>query len=198
MKNVQAGLGESHPLGSGVAQAAMESGADALWVEAGVRPEVKKMGLIPTVAEDGDLMLGRDVVEKEVRDKKDEEEIVSLSLQRKVVVKGGDWTIIPLENLLSRTGNLFVEIAGHERRANGPGHPGKRGGWSRPERPRPPRGSPDHPVPQRGEREIRTLSGHGEAGRAPGPGGPGLRGYLLFHDPRERACWWGTAARPSF
>jgi len=95
-----------------VAQAAMESGADALWVEAGIRPEVRKVGLIPTVAEDGDLMLGRDVVEKEVRDKKDEEEIVSLSLQKKVVVKGGDWKIIPLENLLSRTANLFVEIAG--------------------------------------------------------------------------------------
>jgi 3-dehydroquinate synthase II len=95
-----------------VAQAAMESGADALWIEAGIRSEVKKMGLIPIVAEDGDLMLGRDVVEKEVRDKKDEEEIVSLSLQKKVVVKGGDWKIIPLENLLSRTANLFVEIAG--------------------------------------------------------------------------------------
>lgn len=100
------------PWAVSVAQAAIESGADALWVETGIRTEVKKMGLIPTVAEDGDLMLGRDVVEKEVRDKKDEEEIVSLSLQKKVVVKGGDWKIIPLENLLSRTGNLFVEIAG--------------------------------------------------------------------------------------
>lgn len=93
-----------------VAQAAMESGADALWVEAGIRAEVRKMGLIPTVAEDGDIMLGRDVVEKEVRDRKDEEEIANLSLSKKVVVRGADWTIIPLENLLSRTGNLFVEV----------------------------------------------------------------------------------------
>jgi len=88
----------------------MESGADALWVEAGIRTEVSKMGLIPTVAEDGDLQLGRDVVEKEVRDKKDEEEIISLSLRKKIVVKGEDWKIIPLENLLSQAGNLFVEI----------------------------------------------------------------------------------------
>ncbi|MBI5969001.1 MAG: 3-dehydroquinate synthase II [Deltaproteobacteria bacterium] len=93
-----------------VAQAAMESGADALWVETGTHSEVRKMGLIPTVAEDGDIMLGRDVVEKEVRERKDEEEIFTLSLSKKVVVRGGDWTIIPLENLLSRTGNLFVEI----------------------------------------------------------------------------------------
>ena len=93
-----------------VAQAAMESGVDALWVEPGVGPQVKKMGLIPTVAEDGDYVLGRDVVEKEVVEKKDEEEIVNLSLSKKVVVKGKDWTIIPLENLLSRAGNIFVEI----------------------------------------------------------------------------------------
>jgi len=93
-----------------VAQAAMESGVDALWVEPGVGPLVKKMGLIPTVAEDGDYVLGRDVVEKEVVEKKDEEEIVNLSFSKKVVVKGKDWTIIPLENLLSRAGNIFVEI----------------------------------------------------------------------------------------
>jgi len=94
-----------------VAQAAMEGGADALWVEVGIHPEVKKMGLIPTVAEDGDLQLGQDVVEKEIRGKKDEEEIVNLSLTKKVVVRGADWKIIPLENLLSRTKNLFVEVA---------------------------------------------------------------------------------------
>ena len=68
------------------------------------------MGFISTIAEDGDLMLGRDVVEKEIREKKDEEEIITLSLSKKVVVKGGNWTIIPLENLLSKTNNLFVEI----------------------------------------------------------------------------------------
>jgi 3-dehydroquinate synthase II len=93
-----------------VAQAAMESGADALWIESGMRSEVKKMGVIPTVAEDGDLKLGQDVVEKEICEKKDEEEIIALSLSKKVVVRGKDWTIIPLENLLSRTKNLFVEI----------------------------------------------------------------------------------------
>jgi 3-dehydroquinate synthase II len=93
-----------------VAQAALESGVDALWIEPGIHPQVKKMGLIPTVAEDGDYVLGRDVVEKEVVGKKDEEEIVNLSFSKKVVVKGKDWTIIPLENLLSRAGNIFIEI----------------------------------------------------------------------------------------
>ncbi|MDP2972748.1 MAG: 3-dehydroquinate synthase II [Deltaproteobacteria bacterium] len=93
-----------------IALAAMEGGADALWIPPGMGSEVRKMGLISTIAEDGDLILGRDVVEKEIREKRDEEEIVALTLSKKVVVRSGDWTIIPLENLLSRTNNLFVEI----------------------------------------------------------------------------------------
>jgi 3-dehydroquinate synthase II len=93
-----------------IARAALESGADALWTPPGMGQEVRKMGILPTVSEDGDLQLGRDVVVKEIREKKDEEEILALSLSKKVVVRGGDWMIIPLENLLSRTNNLFVEI----------------------------------------------------------------------------------------
>lgn len=93
-----------------LAQAAMESGADALWILPGMQPEVKKMGIIPTIAEDGDIVLGRDVVVKEIRKKQDEEEIFNLTLSKKVVVRGVDWTIVPLENLLSKTGNIFVEI----------------------------------------------------------------------------------------
>jgi 3-dehydroquinate synthase II len=98
------------PWSKEIAVAAMECGADALWIPTGMRAEVKKMGIIPIIAEDGDLMLGRDVVEREIREKKDEEEIVALSLSKKVVIRDGDWTVIPLENLLSRTNNLFVEI----------------------------------------------------------------------------------------
>jgi 3-dehydroquinate synthase II len=93
-----------------IARTALECGADALWTPPGMGQEVRKMGILPTVSEDGDLQLGRDVVVKEIREKKDEEEIVALSLSKKVVVRGGDWLIIPLENLLSRTKNLFVEI----------------------------------------------------------------------------------------
>jgi 3-dehydroquinate synthase II len=98
------------PWSKKVALAAVESGADALWVPAGMGLEVRKMGIIPTVAEDGDFVLGRDVVEKEIREKKDEEEIIAFSLSKKVVVRGSGWTIIPLENLLTRANNLFVEV----------------------------------------------------------------------------------------
>jgi len=83
-----------------IAMAALECGVDALWIPPGMGQEVKKMGIIPVVSEDGDLILGRDVVVKEIREKKDEEEILALSQSKKVIVRGGDWRIIPLENLL--------------------------------------------------------------------------------------------------
>jgi len=98
------------PWNKEIAMAALECGADALWIPPGMGQEVRKMGMIPTVSEDGDLLLGRDVVVKEIQEKKDEEEIVALSLSKKVIVRGGEWRIIPLENLLSKTNNLFVEI----------------------------------------------------------------------------------------
>ncbi len=77
---------------------------------AGMEAEVKTMGLIPTVSEEGDILLGRDVVEKEIREKSDEDEILSLSASKKVIVRASDWKIIPLENILSRGNNLFLEI----------------------------------------------------------------------------------------
>jgi 3-dehydroquinate synthase II len=93
-----------------IALAAIEFGADALWIPPGMGFEVRKMGIIPTVAEDGDIKVGCDVVEREIQEKKDEEEIITLSLSKKVIVRAGDWKIIPLENLLSRTNNILFEI----------------------------------------------------------------------------------------
>ena len=93
-----------------IAMTAIECGADALWVSRGMEAEVKTMGLIPTVSEEGDILLGRDVVEKEIREKSDEDEILSLSASKKVIVRASDWKIIPLENILSRGNNLFLEI----------------------------------------------------------------------------------------
>lgn len=101
---------KSIPLKKEIVQAAIESGADALWIPSGMKEEVKKIGLIPIVSEDGDLKVGDDVIEKEVRMKGDEEEIISINPSNAVIVKCRDWKIIPLENLVSRRNNIFVEI----------------------------------------------------------------------------------------
>jgi 3-dehydroquinate synthase II len=93
-----------------VVTTALESGADAVMVPKGCSSKVKKLGVITTIADDGDLRLGKDVVEWEIRSKADEDKIVSLSRRSKVIVRTRDWTVIPLENLIAQTSNLIVEV----------------------------------------------------------------------------------------
>ncbi|MDY6842570.1 MAG: 3-dehydroquinate synthase II [Thermodesulfobacteriota bacterium] len=88
---------------------ALESGADAVWVPAGCSDNVKELGIITTIAEDGDLKPGEDLIEYEIRGSEDEGEIVKLTQTKSVVVKTSDWTIIPLENLIAQTHNLYAE-----------------------------------------------------------------------------------------
>ena len=90
---------------------ALEAGADAVIVPPGRAKDVKELGLITTVADDGDLKWEQDVTYVEVKSTADEKKIVELSRQKKVIVKTDDWTIIPLENLVAQTGNIFVEVA---------------------------------------------------------------------------------------
>jgi len=90
---------------------ALESGADAVWVPPGKAPEVKALGLIPVVAEDGDLVPGRQVAEVTVSATEDEAEVLRLAREGPVLVRTPDWTIIPLENLVAQSGNIFVEVA---------------------------------------------------------------------------------------
>ncbi len=89
---------------------ALEAGADAVIVPTGKASSVKELGLITTVSDDGDLKWGTDVVYVEIQSTEDEEKIIQLSREKKVVVKTKDWTIIPLENLIARTDNIFVEV----------------------------------------------------------------------------------------
>ena len=89
--------------------AALESGADAVWVPEGRVQEVKALGLIQVVAPDGDLVPGQDVNEVAITGMDQEEEIIRLSRVGPVVVSTPDWTVIPLENLVAQGGNLWVE-----------------------------------------------------------------------------------------
>ena len=70
--------------------AALEAGADAVVVPADRVKEVKELGLIRTVSETGDLQWEKDVVCVEVRSAEDEEKVVTLSRDKKVVVKTKD------------------------------------------------------------------------------------------------------------
>lgn len=103
---------------------ALEGGADALLLPAGCQDRVKALGRITTVAPDGDLVPGRDVMFETLSSPDDEARIARLLANAPVVLelpgvddgqdprKGGGeargWEVIPLENLVAGGGRLLV------------------------------------------------------------------------------------------
>ncbi|NPV49199.1 MAG: 3-dehydroquinate synthase II [Armatimonadetes bacterium] len=94
--------------------AALEAGADGVYVEPGRTPEVKALGLITAIAPDGDIVLGRDVHEVTITGKADEQRVVELSRTAPVIVTTTDWTIIPLENLIAAGARIVARVQSAE------------------------------------------------------------------------------------
>lgn len=96
------------PWNKEIATTAIESGADALVVEkAG---DVKKLGRIATVAPDGDLKPGTDVLECAITDKASENDAAQKGKNRIVIVTTSDWTVIPLENLVAQSEKIIATV----------------------------------------------------------------------------------------
>ncbi len=93
---------------------ALESGADAVFVLEEYVDKVRELGLIQIIAENGDIELGKDVVELEINSKEDEAEAVKHGASRMIIVKTMDWKVIPLENLISQTNNVIASVSGSE------------------------------------------------------------------------------------
>jgi len=89
---------------------ALESGAHAIWVEPSEVKKVKELARIDVISEEGDLKPQVDFNEIIIRKKEDEEKALSLSKTAPVVVEGEDWTIIPLENLVAQSENIFTVV----------------------------------------------------------------------------------------
>jgi 3-dehydroquinate synthase II len=89
---------------------ALESGADAVLIPEGKNEDVKKLGIITTISEDGDLKLGSDVAEVLIDNKEKEKEVEKLGGKIPTIIRNDDWTIIPLENLISKTSNLIQTV----------------------------------------------------------------------------------------
>ena len=98
------------PLNKKLVTAALEGGADAVWVPEGRVKEVKALGLIQVIAPDGDLVPGQDFREVAITGLDQEAEVLKLALKGPVVVRTPDWTIIPLENLVAQSRNIWVEV----------------------------------------------------------------------------------------
>ena len=93
---------------------ALESGADGVLVEEPRHAEIRELGIITTIAPDGDLKLGEDVVEVAIEGKADEQRAVQLAKGKTVIVRATDWTIIPLENILAEAASVFAEVRSAE------------------------------------------------------------------------------------
>jgi 3-dehydroquinate synthase II len=91
--------------------AALESGAHAVWVPKGTSARVKELGIITTIAPDGDLKPGQDVIEVMVNSKKDEEKALRAPVSKFVVVRTRNWKVIPLENLIAARQNLVAAVS---------------------------------------------------------------------------------------
>lgn len=89
---------------------ALEGGADAIMVPQGCSEKVKALGRVQTISEDGDLVLGKDVVVFNITSGEDEAQIVALSRTSQVVLACRDWTIIPLENLIAKGAEVIAQV----------------------------------------------------------------------------------------
>ena len=94
--------------------AALESGADAVFVLEGYVDKVRELGLIQTIARNGDIEVGKDVVELEINGKEDEAKAIKLGASRMVIIQTRDWKVIPLENLVSQTRNVIASVGSSE------------------------------------------------------------------------------------
>lgn len=91
-----------------LAQCALEQGADALVLPAGCVAEVQKLGLIQTIATDGDKILGKDILDIIITDKIAEQKAAAAGVP--VIIKNTDWTIIPLENLIAAKATVIQTV----------------------------------------------------------------------------------------
>ena len=107
---------------------AIESGADRLVLDVGSLDAAKRLGRIKAVISQGsmssepssatgecgksdELVIGKDVFEVEITDKKSENDAVKLSKKGYVVVKTTDWNVIPLENLAAQSEMIIAAVS---------------------------------------------------------------------------------------
>ena len=99
------------PYNKELAIAALESGAEAVVLPDGETKTVRQFGKIKTVEKNGDIKSGIDVEFIDIAGKEDEDKAANVPVDKILVLRMLDWTIIPIENLLARRGkNIMVQV----------------------------------------------------------------------------------------
>ncbi|MFH0995513.1 MAG: 3-dehydroquinate synthase II [Pseudomonadota bacterium] len=99
------------PWDKDMATTAIENGADGIMVPPGFSEKIKELGRIQTIALDGDIKIGEDVVSCSITCKEDEEAILAICRDKKVILDCQDWSIIPLENLIARGADVIAQVS---------------------------------------------------------------------------------------
>ena len=93
-----------------LATTAIENGADGVMVPAGFSEKIKELGKIQTIAPDGDIKPGEDVVCCQMTCQEDESTVLAACRDKKVILDCLDWSIIPLENLIARGADVIAQV----------------------------------------------------------------------------------------
>ena len=102
---------DARPFRKDLVTAAIESGAQAVMVDKSRTTEAKALGLIQTIAPDGDLKPNENIFDFKIESRADEEKAAKAPPNAWVVVRCADWKIIPLENLVAaRPGRIVAAV----------------------------------------------------------------------------------------
>lgn len=94
---------------------AIESGADAIIVPEDKLDLAKKLGRVKFICAYKDRSLSDDFVIVKIENKQDEEKAASIAKSgKKVIVETTDWAIIPLENLIAQSDNIYTFVKNQE------------------------------------------------------------------------------------
>ncbi|MFO7667367.1 MAG: 3-dehydroquinate synthase II [Desulfobacterales bacterium] len=105
---------KADPWDKDIVTTALEGGADGIVVPKGYSEKVKELGKIQTISEDGDLKTGKDIVFYTIKTGKDEDEILKLCANSKVILQCSDWTVIPLENLIAKGADVIARVQSYQ------------------------------------------------------------------------------------
>jgi len=94
----------------GVITTAIESWVDAIVAPDNIKDKIKKLAIIKIISDNWDLKIWKDIEIIKITKKEDEDKVVKLWWKIPVIINNLDWTIIPLENLLSKTTNVIQSV----------------------------------------------------------------------------------------
>lgn len=92
----------------------LEAGVDGIYSSAPIGEKVSKLGVVTTIAPDGELVPGDDVSTVVIENKEDEQKAIEEAQRNYVIVKTANWMIIPLENLIASAQNLIAYVKSAE------------------------------------------------------------------------------------